>query len=66
MNKNEELLTPNEVADRYKIGTQTQRRYREEDGLPYIRLVNRIYYDKATLDLWLKQYSVNEVADTNQ
>jgi len=62
----EELLTPNEVADRYKIGTQTQRRYREEDGLPYIRLANRIYYDKAVFDLWIKQFAVNEVAEESR
>ena len=63
MNKNEELLTTEEVADRYKISIHVQKIFREKQGLPYLRPGSQILYIKAALDLWLKQYSVNEVAE---
>ena len=63
MKENEELLTTDEVAKRYKIDKQTQKIYREKQGLPFTKPGKRIYYNKAALDMWLKQYSVNEVAE---
>ncbi len=67
MKENEEiLLTTDEVADRYKIDKQTQKIYREKQGLPFTKPGKRIYYNKAALDLWLKQYAVNEVAEETE
>ena len=63
MKENEELLTTDEVEERYKIDKQTQKIYREKQGLPFTKPGKRIYYIKAALDGWLRQYSVNEVAE---
>lgn len=63
MNENEELLTTQEVEDRYKIPKQTQAFYREKQGLPFTKPGKRILYKKVLLDMWLRQYSVNEAAE---
>ena len=60
----EELLTQKDVVSRYKIGLKAQEKYRKECGLPFIRMGGRkIYYNKEVFDLWIKQFSVNEVAE---
>ncbi len=63
MNENEELLTTDEIAERYKIDKYTQKIYREKQGLPFMKPGKRIYYNKKYFDLWLKQYAVNEVSE---
>ena len=63
MNENEELLTTDEVETRYKIDKQTQKIYRNKQNLPFTKPGKRILYNKVLLDMWLKQYSVNEVAE---
>ncbi len=62
-NENDILLTTEEVAERYKIPKQTQKIYREKQGLPFTKPGKRILYNKVLLDMWLRQYSVNEAAE---
>jgi excisionase family DNA binding protein len=55
----EEMLTTDEVADRYKIDKQTQSRYRRTLGLPYTRPGKRILYRRSELEAWLDRYREN-------
>lgn len=66
MKENEELLTTDEVEQRYKIDKQTQKIYREKQGLPFTKPGKRIYYNKILLDMWLRRYSVNEPAEDTE
>jgi len=61
-NEQEELLTTEEVAERYKIPKQTQKIYREKHNMPFLKIGKRYQYNKVQLDMWLRLYSVNEVA----
>ncbi len=63
MKENEELLTTEDVAERYKISKHTQKIFREKQGLPYLTPGSQILYNKVLLDMWLRQYSVNEAAE---
>ncbi len=64
MKENEELLTIDEVVERYKISKYNQKIFRDKHSLPYSDTPGKaIYYKKVLLDMWLRQYSVNEAAE---
>ena len=58
----EEWLTSEEVEKRYKIPKQTQNIFREKHNMPFTKVGKRYQYNKLQLDMWLRRYSVNEVA----
>ena len=62
MSEKEEALTTQEVADRYKISKQSQQIYRDKGTLPFMKVGKRVLYNKIQFDMWLRQFSVNEVA----
>ncbi len=49
----EQLLTTDDVAQRYRIDKRTQKLYRDDGTWPYIKPTKRIYYRKEMIEKWI-------------
>ena len=55
MNRNDGLLTPDEVAEYLKVNKYTIYRMVAEKRLPAIRIGNQFRFKRSVLELWLRK-----------
>jgi excisionase family DNA binding protein len=57
-----ELLTEQQLADRWRTTPRHIRRLRVESGLPYIKLGRLVRFDVADMDGWLAAHKTASAA----
>ncbi|EMO8503899.1 helix-turn-helix domain-containing protein [Campylobacter jejuni] len=56
---NKDFLTIQEVITLYSLSKDTQKKYRMQKKIPYIKIGKKIFYEKVKLDEWFKNHTIN-------